>query len=145
MKLVVISTDLCRELVALACASTERETCGALIGSRNRDILTITRVEPLPNLSTTPDSFECDSAAIVALDQHLTQSPTQIVGFWHSHASKDTTPSTHDAHGAWPTHLTAIVSPTSTHPLRFWRFEVTTPIEVRAIPHTTLAPYGPPS
>ncbi|MDZ4772630.1 MAG: Mov34/MPN/PAD-1 family protein [Planctomycetota bacterium] len=133
MKFVVIPAHLQSELRTWSRASTEREACGALIGSRAADLITITHVERLRNVSPRPDSFECDSATIVALDRHLAGKPCEIVGFWHSHASGESTPSTHDAWGAWPGSLTAIVCPTHTPPLRFWRFEGTTSIEVRAI------------
>jgi proteasome lid subunit RPN8/RPN11 len=130
---VVLPTPLRRELVAWAAGAGEREVCGVLLGTRAAARVSIVRVARVPNHALTDDAFVCDPGAIAALDAEARGAGLELVGFWHSHVGLDPRPSSRDSDGQWAGALTAVVCPSRSPAVRFWRFDGRTAIEVRVV------------
>ena len=110
---IVMLTDRAqRGIAAAAMAAVPVECCGALIGERVSEAMTIVEsIVPIVN----PLRFRYRDRYLVAADDWLRVSaPTggseRLVGFYHSHPGSAPIPSTLDREAAWPWYAYLIVS-----------------------------------
>ncbi len=112
-----IGNDLLIRIVGQANRDLPIETCGMLLGYRDRTIATVTAFAPCRNVA--PDrlvAYEIDPDAIlkqIRADSAEPESNKRLIGFYHSHPTGSANLSPHDISAAWPDMLQLIVSPST--------------------------------
>ncbi|MEH3159735.1 MAG: M67 family metallopeptidase [Sphingomonas taxi] len=97
--MVMIASELVRQILREAAASPEAEVCGLLFGEADA----ITAIRPCRNVAADPvRRFEIDPAALIAAHRAARDGGGRIVGHYHSHPSGLPVPSPRDAADAAP-------------------------------------------
>jgi proteasome lid subunit RPN8/RPN11 len=114
----VVEASVADRLRTLAREGAPEEVCGVLGGREGR----VTRVEPVPNAGSTPETrYELDPAATVAAIERVEAEATHL-GFYHSHPRGPPAPSaTDEAEATWTGFIYCIVSVPESR-IRAWRW-----------------------
>jgi desampylase len=88
-----ISSELHRQLLAMAAASSQAEICGLLVGRYNLERIVATR-----NIAADPRrNFEIDPRALFTAIRNERAGVEKLVGYYHSHPIGPPVPSIRDA------------------------------------------------
>lgn len=123
-----IGKGILQKIVEQASSESPLETCGLLLGWREKNTLSVTDTVRAENVSPTPRvSYEIKPQIVLAhLPTNVTHSANKkcgLIGFYHSHPKGALEPSRRDLVEAWPDMLNLIVgSPEIKHRcIFFWR------------------------
>lgn len=130
MTVVSLSAAARAELEREAVGRGILESCGVLLGLHAPGVIVVERVRGTRNRSAERDSFHCDPGDVVAHVRAGERAGQALVGFWHTHAHGDATPSASDRRGAPPGLLTIVVGGRGSARVRAWRFEGEAAVEV---------------
>jgi desampylase len=87
-----ISSELHRQLLAMAAESPEAEVCGLLFGGNH-----VERIMPVVNVAGTPQrNFEIDPAPLFTAIRNERAGGEKLLGYYHSHPDGLPTPSARD-------------------------------------------------
>lgn len=119
-------SDECRtSLEFWAQAGYPYESCGLLIGTREREAATVKRVTQAKNLSTEParNGYILDPQDFLKADDAARTQCLEVLGVWHSHPDHAALPSETDLVAAWPdwSYVIVAVSSEGVQDLRAWR------------------------
>lgn len=101
-----LDTIPAREMRTHAEQAYPHECCGALIGKRDKDAVTVTRAVPMQNLDTqrAHDRFTLDPRELMQVERAADRDGLELIGFYHSHPDHPARPSQTDLAfaGPWP-------------------------------------------
>ena len=88
------------------------ECCGFLVGSVERNSVTVAQVVPAANMrdDSPRNRFEIDPGELVKTDRAARAEGLGVVGFYHSHPDAAAQPSEFDREHAWPGYCYVIIS-----------------------------------
>lgn len=134
-------------LLAHASRAYPREACGLLIGVLAENEARVTRALPCPNIADASErerGFMIDPGALLNVRRSLRGTDQTILGFYHSHADADATPSGTDlAHiRLWPETVWLITPVLSgqPYPPRAWWLDGLSTDEAREVAVRRAAP-----
>ncbi|MCC7167524.1 MAG: M67 family metallopeptidase [Rhodospirillales bacterium] len=99
------------QIRAQAQASYPIECCGILIGRREADRVTVTRLVPSANIlaNERPDRFEIDPRTRLDAMRQAEAEGLEMVGHYHSHPDHPARPSATDLAAAWEPDLVWLI------------------------------------
>ena len=96
MKLSIQANDL-DAIAAAAAAAFPEECCGILVGERDGDAVSISRIVASANVADRPESwFEVDPTTLFQAHKGARAAGETVIGHYHSHPRGAAVPSAHD-------------------------------------------------
>lgn len=113
------------QILAHARAAYPHECCGLLAGMREERRVTSVHPAANANRERAWDRYEITPQEFHRVDRTTWDTPTEIIGFYHSHPDHPAQPSAFDAERAWAGYSYAIVSihADGTTRVRSWRWQ----------------------
>lgn len=97
----ILPQSLVGQIRREAAAAYPAECCGLIEGRVERPgVAQVLACHPTRNLAQSPDRFEIDPAAHIALLRGLRGTDRRLIGCYHSHPGGPAEPSVHDLGGA---------------------------------------------
>jgi proteasome lid subunit RPN8/RPN11 len=125
--MLVLPTDVRRELETWIGGGYPEETCGLLVGRSDRGRTEATRAVRARNRNRerARDRYDLDPADFMAADQAARADGLEIVGVWHSHPDHPAEPSETDRAAAWEgwSYLIVEVARGRVAAVRSWRLD----------------------
>ncbi len=131
--MLVLPSDVRKDLEAWIGAGYPEETCGLLVGRVSGGRTEAARVKQAKNLNRerAQDRYELDPGDHLATDLEARAEGLEIVGIWHSHPDHPAEPSETDRAAAWEgwSYLIVRVGARGVEALRSWRLQGTRFVE----------------